>query len=76
MSEHAGVVGFLGPCPFLTCTETGPHEHVCCPDCGAVRHGNMFCNTCIKEMDLDESTKEMLLESNTARLAAEQEVSA
>jgi hypothetical protein len=36
-----------GPCPFLTCTETGPHEHAVCPDCDAVRYGNPFyCPTC------------------------------
>ena len=28
---------FDGPCPFLTCLETGPHDHPICPDCGAVK---------------------------------------
>jgi hypothetical protein len=35
-----------GPCPFLTCLETGPHGHDVCPDCRAVKFGNMFCVTC------------------------------
>jgi len=36
-----------GPCPFLTCAATGPHEHAVCPTCSAVRHGNPFhCPTC------------------------------
>jgi len=37
---------FDGPCPFLLCLEEGPHDHPICPDCGAVRYGNMFCETC------------------------------
>lgn len=37
---------FFGPCPFLTCQETAPHDHDICPECGAVRYGNLFCNTC------------------------------
>lgn len=46
---------FNGPCPFLTCTETKPHKHAACPDCGAVRYGNPYhcptCNTvCYAEM--------------------------
>lgn len=39
---------FDGPCPFLTCLETGPHTHDVCPECNAVRHGNMYCKTCRK----------------------------
>jgi hypothetical protein len=35
-----------GPCPFLTCLQTEPHDHPICPECGAVRWGNMFCETC------------------------------
>ena len=38
-----------GPCPFLLCLETGPHEHPICPECGAVRFGNLFCPRCRKE---------------------------
>lgn len=37
---------FEGPCPFLTCRETGPHSHPVCPNCGAVRFGNLVCPTC------------------------------
>lgn len=37
-----------GPCPFLTCLNTGPHGHDICPDCGAVRFGNAFCATCVR----------------------------
>lgn len=37
---------FDGPCPFLFCLKTEPHEHKDCPDCGAVWHGNMTCPTC------------------------------
>ena len=39
---------FDGPCPFLTCLETGPHTHDVCPECNAVRHGNICCKTCRK----------------------------
>lgn len=39
-------VTFDGACPFLTCLEEGPHSHPVCPDCGAVRWGNLFCPTC------------------------------
>jgi hypothetical protein len=35
-------------CPFLTCTLRGPHEHMACEDCGAVRHGSLFCLTCLR----------------------------
>lgn len=35
-----------GPCPFLLCVQTGPHSHSICPECGAVRHGNIGCKTC------------------------------
>lgn len=33
-------------CPFLTCLKEGPHDHTICPECGAVRHGNLYCPTC------------------------------
>jgi hypothetical protein len=35
-----------GPCPFLTCLQTEPHDHPICPECRAVKWGNMFCKTC------------------------------
>lgn len=40
-------VHFDGPCPFLTCLVTEPHDHPICAQCGAVRYGNPFhCQTC------------------------------
>ena len=42
---------FDGPCPLLTCQETGPHDHEVCPECGSVRHGNITCNTCRRWMN-------------------------
>ena len=39
-------VEFEGSCPFLMCLETLPHSHPVCPDCGAVRFGNLGCKTC------------------------------
>lgn len=36
-----------GPCPLLTCLDTGPHGHDICPECKAVRFGNLFCRTCL-----------------------------
>lgn len=44
--QAEGPVHFDGPCPFLTCLETGPHDHPVCPDCGAVDFGNFSCSTC------------------------------
>jgi len=40
-----------GPCLFLTCLETGVHGHDVCPECGAVRFGNVFCRTCLTRCD-------------------------
>lgn len=40
-----------GPCPFLTCLENGPDGHDVCPDCRAVRFGNLFCRTCLTRCD-------------------------
>jgi hypothetical protein len=39
---------FEGSCPFLTCTERGPHLHEACESCGALRHGNFNCLTCMR----------------------------
>ena len=33
-------------CPFLTCLVPDPHTHPVCPQCDAVRYGNIFCDTC------------------------------
>jgi hypothetical protein len=35
-----------GPCPLLSCLDTGPHGHDICPACDAVQYGNLFCATC------------------------------
>jgi hypothetical protein len=42
---------FDGPCPFLTCSERGPHSHSTCPKCGAVKYGNANCDECRKHWD-------------------------
>lgn len=53
---------FDGPCPFLTCDDTGWHAHPACPDCGAVRYGNLFCRTCVSLCDrLSDETRRVLL---------------
>lgn len=39
-------VEFGGICNFLLCPEFGPHIHYICPECGAVKFGNIFCATC------------------------------
>lgn len=40
-------VRFNGPCPFLMCPIPDTHAHPVCPECGAVRFGNVFgCETC------------------------------
>jgi hypothetical protein len=35
-----------GPCPFLTCLVATQHFHAVCSECGAVRYGNAYCQTC------------------------------
>lgn len=51
-----------GPCPSLTCFDTGPHGHDICPDCTAVRYGNTCCPTCVRSCDqLSEETRAELL---------------
>lgn len=45
---------FDGPCPFALCHAEGPHSHTVCPDCGAVRHGNIFCKTCRAYLDSEQ----------------------
>lgn len=37
-----------GPCPLLTCLETGLHDHPVCPECGALDFGNFHCQECKK----------------------------
>ncbi len=43
------LVWFDGQCPFLTCLKTERHSHPVCPECGALRYGNMFCKECRKQ---------------------------
>lgn len=50
-----------GSCWFLTCLETGPHGHDMCPDCGAVRFGNLFCRTCLTHAAISEEVRAVLL---------------
>lgn len=40
-------VAFAGPCPFVLCLVTEPHEHPVCPECGAVNYGNISCKRCV-----------------------------
>lgn len=46
-------VEYDGPCPFLTCLATGPHKHPICPKCGAVRYGNIYCDECRRNVDME-----------------------
>jgi len=39
-------ITFEGSCPFLFCLKTEAHSHPVCPECGAVRYGNLYCETC------------------------------
>ena len=48
-ADYPEMMSFDGPCPFILCLATGPHEHPICPECGAVRYGNIGCDTCRKE---------------------------
>lgn len=50
-----------GPCPFLTCLETGPHGHDVCPECDAVRFGNPYCRHCVTHAYWPEDFRAMLL---------------
>lgn len=48
-----------GPCPLLLCLETEPHSHPICPDCGAVKFGNIFCVTCREAIKVIKVVKEI-----------------
>lgn len=50
MSE-AKTIEFDGPCPFATCLKTEKHSHPICPECGAVRFGNLSCGECKKQSE-------------------------
>jgi hypothetical protein len=56
-------VQFDGPCPFLTCGEKGPHSHPVCPECGAVRYGNLFCETCRQNRSLIDAEINVSMET-------------
>ncbi|GGM52571.1 hypothetical protein ACFFX1_55500 [Dactylosporangium sucinum] len=58
----ASAVFVDGPCPFLTCLDTGPHGHDICPDCEAVGFGNAFFGTCVRSWKWisDERRAELL----------------
>lgn len=67
----AEFMDFDGQCPFLACVEDEPHKHAICPNCGAVRFGNLYCYAC---REYHEAVREELaLEKMRAREAAEVE---
>jgi len=41
MSRHYDFV-----CTLVWCHILGPHDHECCPDCGAAGYGNIYCLHC------------------------------
>ena len=49
MKAEVKTIHFDGLCPFLLCLESGPHAHPICPECGAVRDGNINCPTCERD---------------------------
>lgn len=44
---------FDGPCPFLLCLAEVAHDHPICPRCGAVGYGNISCDECRKNVDIN-----------------------
>ena len=44
---------FDGPCPFLLCLAGCPHDHSICPKCGAVGYGNIYCDECRRNVDIN-----------------------
>jgi len=40
-------------CPFAGCSLPVPHEHLVCQKCGAVCHGNYFCQECKAQRERD-----------------------
>lgn len=47
-----------GTCPLLLCLAEGRHKHPICPKCGAVGFGNISCDVCKQNVDME---KEMTL---------------
>jgi hypothetical protein len=52
---------FDAHCPFLMCTEAEPHGHDVCPECGAVRFGNLWCRTCLTHAPISAEFRAVLL---------------
>lgn len=46
-------IHFDGPCPLLLCLAEVPHDHPICPKCGAVAYGNISCDECRKNVDIN-----------------------
>ncbi len=42
-----------GPCPLLLCLADGKHKHPICPKCGAVGYGNISCDECRRNIDME-----------------------
>jgi len=58
MAEPLKYVEFEGPCPFVMCFADGKHRHPVCPKCGAVGFGNLYCEECQRNVDMQrEITK-------------------
>ena len=47
------VMHFDGPCPLLMCLADCPHDHPICPRCGAVGYGNISCDECRNNVDIN-----------------------
>ena len=60
---------FDGPCPFLGCLDTDWHAHPACPDCGAVRYGNICCATCVGTWEISDEFRRDLLAAIEGRAA-------
>lgn len=46
-------IEFDGACPLLICLATGLHKHPICPKCGAVGYGNIGCDNCRRNVDME-----------------------
>ena len=67
MSEPLKYVQTTGPCPFLLCLIQVPHEHPICPECDAVRFGNMYCETCRREGPIERAIEVALARAGDRR---------
>jgi ribosomal protein L32 len=66
MANKVDLIWFDGPCMFLTCLKQEPHYHAVCPNCGAVRYGNLTCPECqdqakngIRKHEMEEYLKNL-----------------